>query len=124
MSNRYPFLIQNTIFGVFVGASCMLASYLFFRSGQSVCINPQLQNVMLLLLISGGFIGTRKYREEQAEGLLSYSQALGCCFYILSIASILYAIYTFLLYKTHPELQKSYLQMTLSLLEEVYNNFV
>ncbi len=120
MNKRHSFVIQNTIFGIFVGASFVLTSYLFFQSGQSVCLNQQLNNVIMLLSIAGAFIGTRKYREELLGGIISYGKALGSCIYILSIASAIYAIYTYLLFQAYPELQENYLQTMLSILEEVY----
>lgn len=116
------FISQNTVFGLCIGLSFILASYVFYLSGQSVSLNPQLNNVLMLLSIAGAFIGTRKYREEHLNGTLRYAQALGTCVYLIAVASVLYGCYLYLLYRTHPELQENYLDMTSGLLEEVYKD--
>lgn len=120
MSQHRTFIVQNSIFGAFVGISFILSTYLFFLSGQSVSMNPQLGNVIMLLSVAGGFIGTRKYREEQLSGIISYGKALGCSLYILGIASALYSIFIYLLYANQPELLENYLKISIALLEEVY----
>ena len=116
------FVSQNTLFGGFIGLSFILASYVFYQAGQPVCLNPQLNNVLMLLSIAGAFIGTRKYREEQLGGILHYAKALGICVYLIATASALYGCYIYILYRTHPELQDNYLEMTASMLEEVYKD--
>lgn len=117
-----PFVSQNTLFGGFIGLSFILASYVFFKTGQSVSLNPQLNNVLMLLSIAGAFIGTRKFREEQLGGPLRYAQALGICVYLIATASVLYGCYIYILYRTYPELLENYLEMTADMLEEVYKD--
>ena len=120
MSNRRTFVIQNGLFGLCIGISFIAVAYLFQHTGQVICMNAQLNNTLLLLSMLGAFIGTHKYREEHLGGLLTYSKALGICIFILGVASLLYSIYTFLLYISEPELQSTYLQMMLQILEELY----
>ena len=122
MNQRQIFIRQNGIFGLFIGISFILASYIFHLSGLPIYANPQLNNALLLLSIFGAFIGVRKYREEHLNGILSYSRALGSSIYMLCIASILYGIYIYILYTSIPELQENYLQTTLNMLDELYRD--
>lgn len=61
-SEKKNFFSQNTLFGLFVGLSFIAVAYAYYRSGRGVSLNPQLNNVILLLSIVGAFIGVRKYR--------------------------------------------------------------
>ena len=63
-SKKKNFFSQNTLFGLFVGLSFIAVAYAYYRSGRGVSLNPQLNNVILLLSIVGAFIGVRKYRDE------------------------------------------------------------
>ena len=119
-NQKNTFISQNTIFGLFVGLSFILASFTFYKSGKSISLNPQLNNVMMLLSIAGTFIGVRKYREESLNGSISYGNALGACVYLITVASLLYGIYIYWLYRHTPELQENYISTINSVLEEVY----
>lgn len=121
-TRKHSFFIQNTVFGLFIGATLVLASYIFYRTGQTICLNPQLNNVLLLLSLAGTFVGVRKYREECLAGILSYGKALGTCIYLIAVASLLYGFYIYILYRTHPELQAEYIQMIDLLMVEVYKD--
>ena len=57
-SKKKNFFSQNTLFGLFVGLSFIAVAYAYYRSGRGVSLNPQLNNVILLLSIVGAFIGT------------------------------------------------------------------
>lgn len=124
MDNQKPetFLKDNTLFGLFVGLSFIVVSWLYYHSGRSITINPQLNNVIMLLSIAGTFIGVRKYREESQGGYLSYSKALGACIYLTAVAAFCYGIYIYLLYHRHPELLETYTSLVESSLQEVYGN--
>ena len=73
----------------------------------------------MLLSIAGTFIGVRKYREEGLNGSISYGNALGDCVYLITVASFLYGIYIYWLYRHTPELQENYISTINSVLEEV-----
>lgn len=113
---------QNTLFGVLIGLSFIAASYIYFLSGQDVCLNPQLHNILLLLSIAGAYIGVRKYREETLGGCISYTKALGICTYLITIATLCYGIYIFILYSKHPGLVERYVRFAESTLRETYKN--
>lgn len=114
------FFKSNTLFGLLIGISFILASYLFFLSGQDVCLNPQLHNILLLLSAAGTYIGTRKYREEKLGGIISYPKALGTCTYLLAVATCCYGIYLYNLYSRHPELVEHYIRFAEATLRETY----
>ena len=82
-SKKKNFFSQNTLFGLFVGLSFIAVAYAYYRSGRGVSLNPQLNNVILLLSIVGAFIGVRKYRDELPDNCLSYGKALGACTYLI-----------------------------------------
>jgi len=88
-SKKKNFFSQNTLFGLFVGLSFIAVAYAYYRSGRGVSLNPQLNNVILLLSIVGAFIGVRKYRDELPDNCLSYGKALGACTYHLRMLCIL-----------------------------------
>lgn len=119
---RDIFFRQNTFFGVLIGLSFILASYIYFLSGRDVCLNPQLHNILLLLSIAGAYIGARKYREESSGGYISYAKALGVCTYLITIATLCYGIYIFGLYSKHPELVESYVRFAENTLRATYMN--
>lgn len=119
---KNTFLSKNTIFGLFVGLSFIVASFAFYMAGKSISLNPQLNNVIMLLSIAGSFIGVRKYRDEDLAGSMSYGNALGSCVYLITVASVVYGIYIFYLYRTVPELQQNYLVTIETVLREVYAN--
>lgn len=108
-SKKKNFFSQNTLFGLFVGLSFIAVAYAYYRSGRGVSLNPQLNNVILLLSIVGAFIGVRKYRDELPDNCLSYGKALGACTYLIAVASVIYGCFVFYLYRHHPELLENYL---------------
>ena len=102
-SKKKNFFSQNTLFGLFVGLSFIAVAYAYYRSGRGVSLNPQLNNVILLLSIVGAFIGVRKYRDELPDNCLSYGKALGACTYLIAVASVIYGCFVFYLYRTSIE---------------------
>ena len=96
-SKKKNFFSQNTLFGLFVGLSFIAVAYAYYRSGRGVSLNPQLNNVILLLSIVGAFIGVRKYRDELPDNCLSYGKALGACTYLIAVASVIYGCFVFYL---------------------------
>lgn len=117
---KNTFIQQNTIFGLFIGVSFILASYVFYKTGRSISINPQLNNVIMLLSIAGAFIGVKKYRDDNHRNGYSYTSALGACMYMISVAAVIYGIYIYTLYQRIPGLQENYVTMVTTVLEEVY----
>ena len=47
MRKENTFIARNTLFGVIVGLSFILAVFVFYRAGKPVGFNPQLGNVFL-----------------------------------------------------------------------------
>ena len=120
MRKENTFIARNTLFGVIVGLSFILAVFVFYRAGKPVGFNPQLGNVFLLLTVAGVFIGVRKYREECLEGYIDYPLALGACVYIVAVGSLLYGMFLYTLYGRSPELQEQYLATIELFLDEAY----
>lgn len=120
MKTNNTFITKNTLFGALVGLSLIMASSVFYMTGKNIMLNPQLSNVMMLLSITGSFIGIRKYREEQLQGYISYPLALGGCMYIISTGSLLYGMYAYAIYCYDPQLQTTYITAIQLMLDEMY----
>lgn len=119
-TKKNTFLSKNVAFGLFIGLSNMLATYVFYKAGKDITLNRQLIDVIMLLTIAGTFIGVRKYREESLDGIMSYSQALAAATLMIAVAACLYGIFIYGLYRSVPELQEYYTASVNQLLEEVY----
>ena len=119
-TKRNIFLQKNTLFGLCIGLSFIVISYLYYKTGRDITTNPRFNNLLLLLSIAGAFIGTRKYREEVLAGKLSYGYALGCCLYLIGVAAVSYSVYLYFLYSAHPELVKSYVTTLEAAFQEIY----
>ena len=113
---------QNTLFGLLMGSSFCLASLIFVWSGRSVAMNPQLNNITTRLTVVGIFMGRRKYRDEALGGSISYARAFGVGMFLLAIASIVYALYTYILYSSSSELFAMYKNHILLMIKQVYEN--
>ena len=121
--DKYTFFTQNGIFGLLIGISFIAVSFVYYTTGQSVSVNPQLNSVTMLLSITGAFIGCRKYREDCLNGIISYGKALITCIYLIFIAAILYGIYIAILYHYDPSSQTAYfamLEQTGVMFEKIY----
>ena len=116
------FLKQNTLFGGLIGASFIITSLLFVYAGKGIVANPQFNNITMMLTIFGIFIGVKKYRDDHLSGIISYGKALSTGIYILAIAALCNAVYTFILYSSDAELLAMYKKVTLTILNEVYKN--
>ena len=116
------FFKQNSLFGCLIGAAFIFASLIFISAGKGVVVNPQFHNIIMMLPIFGVFIGIRKYRDEQLEGIITYGKALKTGIYILSIASLCYAIYTFFLYTFSADLLEEFKKMTLTTIKVAGQN--
>lgn len=121
-TEKSTFFKQNTLFGAIMGLSFVITSWVFLATGKSIAANPSLNNILMLLTIAGTFIGVRKYREDVLDGAITYGHALGTCTYIIGIASLLYGIYTVILYQALPELKDQYLETIDATIREVYAN--
>ena len=116
------FFTHNALFGLFVGLSYVVVSFLFLKTGREVSFNPQLNNVILMLSIVGAFVGVKKYRDQDLRGLISYKRALGACVLLLATAALLYGIYIYYVYHMQPELTENYLITIETALKETYKN--
>lgn len=121
-TEKHTFFSQNSLFGALMGLSFVITSWVFLATGKSIVANPHLNNIIMLLTIVGTFIGVRKYRESALNGAITYGHALGTCTYIIGIASLLYGIYTIILYQALPDLKDQYLEALDTTLREVYSD--
>lgn len=120
MENKPTFFSANTPFGLVTGIGFIAASYACYKTTGMLNMDPRLNNVILLLIIAGAFIGVRRYREKVLNGFISYSQALGTSVYIIAVGTIVYGIFLYIMYQQFPELQENYLSNIITVLDEVY----
>ena len=121
-TEKHTFFSQNSLFGAIMGLSFVITSWVFLATGKPIAANPNLNNILMLLTIAGTFIGVRKYREDVLGGAITYGHALGTCTYIIGVASLIYGIYTVILYQALPDLKDQYLETIDATLREVYAN--
>lgn len=121
-TEKHTFFSQNILFGAIMGLSFVITSWVFLATGKPITANPSLNNILMLLTIAGAFIGVRKYREDVLGGSITYGHALGTCTYMIGIASLIYGIYTIILYQAMPELKEQYLETIDATLREVYSD--
>lgn len=114
-----PFWIQNTRFGLLIGATFIITSGLFYAT-QGTMTDPRTNNVIMLLTIAGMYLGAQKYRNDSLEGIITYWQAIGACTWQVAVASFIYGAYTCFIYTIRPAALEAYLDMTESILREVY----
>ncbi len=98
------FLKHCISFGSLIGLSLILISFLFYKNGNAININPQLVNANYMLAICGIFIGVKKLRNDFMQGYISYGQALKAGITIMAFAAILFAIYSYIIYSIDADL--------------------
>lgn len=83
--------------GIVMGFVLVIFSILTYVLG--IMTESYLQWIMYILVIAGIVIFTRKYRDENLGGYITYGRALGFSVVMMIIASLISAIYTFIFYK-------------------------
>lgn len=96
MENQNHTVTKTTMnYGLYMGLALVLTSVVFYVLGK-----PFSEGMFPFTIIIVGLIwGIRSFREESGEEGLSYSRALGFGTMISVFASLIYAFYTFVLYK-------------------------
>lgn len=122
MGNRTnTFLSFNTPFGLLMGGSFIIASYMYFRYNGNIYANPALDRTLTFLYIIGLFIQIRRYRESpELQGYISYGKALKTGSFLSVATAFVYAVYTFFIYSAHPETLKNYLSTVETVFKELY----
>jgi hypothetical protein len=109
-------------FGLLIGGSFIATSLLFIAAGREVVLNPRLGNVLSCLLIIGSFIGIKKLRDDRLQGIITYGRAFATGFKIILVATVLYAVYTFILYSALPGLVEEYRVLITAMFQQVYGD--
>lgn len=98
MQNSKNSLIKHSfLFGALVGGVLILAALVFYFKDMSVNFDPQLRSINHFLIASGIFLGVRKYRDEELNGIINYGRAFGVGVLIIAIASLFYSIFIYIL---------------------------
>ena len=117
--NRRSFWMENTIFGLLMGAGWCVASLLFLRWGKGMAMNPTLNNVLVMMAIAGVYLGLRDYRERGLGGVMGYWQGLGRGLYMVVVAAVVYGVYTVLLLETNAGVMEGYRQVMVAAVGEM-----
>ena len=117
------FLSFNTPFGLLMGGTFVVASYMYFQYNGNIYANPALDRTLTFLYIIGLFIQIRRYRENAGlQGYISYGKAVKTGSYLSVVTAFVYAVYTSFIYSAHPETLKNYLTTVESVFKELYPN--
>jgi len=85
------------LFGALVGGVLILAALVFYFKEMSINFDPQLRSINHFLIASGIFLGVRKYRDDELNGIINYGRAFGVGVLIIAIASLFYSIFIYIL---------------------------
>lgn len=102
--------------GLFLGIALVVFSLIIYVMG--VIKPPFYVSILQYLIIIGGIIyGTKKYRDDDLGGEISYSKALGFGVLICVFAAVISGIYTILLMTV---IDPEYMSKLMSVIEEEY----
>lgn len=113
-------LNKNMLFGAIIGALYIITSLLFYISGKNININPQLNQTLTLLMMTGVFFGGRKYREESKGVGFGFKKAYKVVMTMILIATLIYTFYIYIIYSVDHTLLNEYLMITENAFREIY----
>ena len=113
---------SNTLFkstmtsGLIVGIALVIFGLVLYILGM---IKPPvwLGLIQYVIIIGGIIYGTKKYRDEDLGGEISYSKALGVGVLVCVFAAVIFGVYQFLLMTV---IDPEYMNKMMSLIEEEY----
>lgn len=112
MNRENKIILKHCInFGTLVGLSLILTSFVFYKNGNAISLNPKLSNINYMLAICGIFIGVRKLRNDFMYGIISYGQALVAGIAIMAFAAIPFSIYSYFMYSSDADLIPNFLAL-------------
>ncbi|RUT77799.1 DUF4199 domain-containing protein [Ancylomarina longa] len=96
---KNPLVRHTFLFGSLVGGVLILAALVFYFKDLSVNYNPNLTLINQFLMISGIFLGVKKYRDEILFGVINYKRAFTAGILIIGFAACYYAMFIYVLTK-------------------------
>ncbi|MBI9057907.1 MAG: DUF4199 domain-containing protein [Labilibaculum sp.] len=98
MQNYKNSMIKHSfLFGALVGGVLILAALVFYFKEMSINFDPQLRSINHFLIASGIFLGVRKYRDDELNGIINYGLAFSVGILIIGFASLFYSIFIYVL---------------------------
>ncbi len=98
-------------FGFITGLAIIILNLVFYLTGSLP--NSWFNNLSYLVLVGGIALSMKNFRDEVCGGFISYGRALGFGTLMVLIASVIYGLYSFLLFAyIDPDLTKVYLEKT------------
>ncbi|MGL5683375.1 MAG: DUF4199 domain-containing protein [Marinifilaceae bacterium] len=118
MNLRY----KNILFGTLIGALYIATSLLFYATGKNINLNAQLNSTLMLLMITGIYIGGRQYKMEYGPERFSFGAAFKTVIIMVLASATIYSLYVYTLYQYDAQLTQSYLKMSEAIFREIYAN--
>ncbi|MEL7587766.1 MAG: DUF4199 domain-containing protein [Prolixibacteraceae bacterium] len=97
MEEKSTFWPGAMTYGLYVGIAIVLYSVILYVLGQT--LNPTLGFISYLIIAAGILLSQLHYRNNQLNGYIKYSTALGFGVAIMLFAGILQSLYTVILFK-------------------------
>jgi hypothetical protein len=95
--NKKPSLLRSTLnYGIMLGLALVIYSLLLWMFNAT--FNQGLGYLSYVIIIGGIVLATRAYRDQEQGGYISYGRALGVGTLTVLFASVIGAIYTYLLF--------------------------
>lgn len=95
--HKNPLVRHSFLFGALVGGALISAALVFYLKGMSINFSPNLQTINYFLIVSGIFIGVKKYRDEVLFGIISYGRAFLAGIMIIGFAACFYSFFIYIL---------------------------
>lgn len=85
------------ILGLLISCGFIASALFFIYKDIPIINNPKLIQMNVFLSITGIFLGIQKYRDDNLKGIISYAKAVKVGTLILFLASINYAVFSYVL---------------------------
>ncbi len=98
-------------FGIITGVGIIVLNLIFYLTGSLP--TSWFNNLSYLVLVGGVALSMKNFRDEVCGGYVSYGRALGFGTLMVFFASVIYGLYSLLLFAyIEPDLAKVYLERT------------
>lgn len=111
---------KDITFGTIIGMLYILTSLLFYFTGKNININPQLNQTLTLLMMTGVFLGGRIYRNEYGISRFGFKKAYKVVITMILISTLIYCFYIYILYSSNTNLVNGYIMLVENTFRELY----
>lgn len=110
-------------YGIYLGGFSMAFTMLLYFIDKALIFNPFLPSVVLFVAsIIFMVIAAKEEKRLDADGLLSYGDAVRVCFIVVAISSVIFAIFNYILFNYIDQgLMEIMQQETTAMMENILN---